>query len=88
LREVICKGLLGFSGGSAVKNLLSMHETRVQALGQEEPLEEDMVTHSSILASDDGATCPVRAHLKPLRQVGRSSIGCEKLYVCFPGLPN
>ena len=26
------------------------HETRVQFLGQEDPLEEEMVTHSSILA--------------------------------------
>ena len=41
-----------------------------------------------LLHSDDGATCPVRAHLKPLRQAHRSSVGCEKLYVCFRGLPN
>ena len=27
-----------------------MQETRVQSLGQEDPLEEEMVTHSSILA--------------------------------------
>ena len=27
-----------------------MQETRVQFLGQEDPLEEDMATHSSILA--------------------------------------
>ena len=27
-----------------------MKEKRVQSLGQEEPLEEDMATHSSILA--------------------------------------
>ena len=36
-----------------VKNLPSMQETkeaRVQSLGQEDPLEEDMETHSSILA--------------------------------------
>ena len=37
----------------AVKNLLAMQETqemRVQSLGQEDPLEEEMATHSSILA--------------------------------------
>ena len=43
----------GFPGGSAVKNPLAMqetHETHVQFLGQEDPLEEGMVTHSSLLA--------------------------------------
>ena len=33
-----------------VKNLPAMHETRVRSLGQEDPLEEGMETHSSILA--------------------------------------
>ena len=33
-----------------VKNLPPMLETRVQSLGQEDPLEKGMVTHSSILA--------------------------------------
>ena len=33
-----------------VKNLPAMLETRVQSLGQEDPLEKGMVTHSSILA--------------------------------------
>ena len=33
-----------------VKNLPAMQETRVQFLGQEDPLEEEMATHSSILA--------------------------------------
>ena len=32
------------------KNLPSMRETWVQSLGWEDPLEEDMATHSSILA--------------------------------------
>ena len=30
-----------------VKNLPAMQETRVQSLGQEDPLEEEMATHSS-----------------------------------------
>ena len=34
----------------AVKNLLAMQETQVQSLGQEDPLENGMATHSSILA--------------------------------------
>ena len=33
-----------------VKNLLAMQETRVQYLGQEDPLEKGMATHSTILA--------------------------------------
>ena len=33
-----------------VKNLPAMQETRVQSLGQEDPLEKEMATHSSILA--------------------------------------
>ena len=32
-----------------VKNLPAMQETRVQSLGQEDPLEEEMASHSSIL---------------------------------------
>ena len=41
---------MGFPGGSAVKNLLAIQETQVQSLGQEDPLEKEMATHSSILA--------------------------------------
>ena len=33
-----------------VKNLHTMQETWVQSLGLEDPLEEDMAIHSSILA--------------------------------------
>ena len=32
-----------------VKNLPAMWETEVQSLNQEDPLEEEMATHSSIL---------------------------------------
>ena len=32
------------------KNLPTMQETRVRSLGQDEPLENGMATHSSILA--------------------------------------
>ena len=34
----------------SVNNLPAMQETQVQSLGQEDPLEKDMATHSSILA--------------------------------------
>ena len=33
-----------------LKRLPAMQETWVQSLGQEDPLEKEMVTHSSILA--------------------------------------
>ena len=40
----------GVSGGSAVKNPPTMQETGVRSLSPEDPLEESMATHSSILA--------------------------------------
>ena len=33
-----------------IKNLPAMQETRVPSLGQEDPLEKGMATHSSLLA--------------------------------------
>ena len=39
-----------FPGGSVVKNLPAMHERKVRSLGREDPLEEEMAAHSSILA--------------------------------------
>ena len=42
--------VLGFPGGSAVKNLPAVQETRVQSLSWEDSLEESRATHSSILA--------------------------------------
>ena len=40
----------GFPCGSAVKNPRALQEMWVQSLGREDPLEEGMATHSSILA--------------------------------------
>ena len=37
-----------------VKNLPAMQETWVQSLGQEDPLEKEVATHSSILAWSRG----------------------------------
>ena len=53
LKNKRAKAELGLPQGSAVKNLPVVREpqeTRVQSLGQEDPLEEEMGTHSSILA--------------------------------------
>ena len=41
---------MSFPGGSVVKNLLPMQELQVRSPGREDPLEEDIATHSSILA--------------------------------------
>ena len=42
--------IMGFPGGSVVKNPPAKQETKIQSLGQEDSLEKAMVTHSSILA--------------------------------------
>ena len=41
---------MGFPGGSDRKSLPTMRETWVQSLGGEDPLEEGVTTHTSILA--------------------------------------
>ena len=52
-RQPVCwkvlGSLLGFPGGSDSKEP-AMQETQVRSPGQEDPLEKDMSTHSSILA--------------------------------------
>ena len=48
-----CWPVEALPGGSAVKNLPAMQEPQekqVQSLGQKDPLEEDTVIHTSILA--------------------------------------
>ena len=42
--------LLYSSNGQMVKNLPAMQETRIRSLGWENPLEQEMAIHSSILA--------------------------------------
>ena len=41
---------MSFPGGSVVKNLLPVQELQVRSPGREDPLEEEIATHSSILA--------------------------------------
>ena len=43
---------MGFPCGSMVKNLPAMQETQVRSWGQEDPLEKEMATYSSILAGE------------------------------------
>ena len=40
----------GFPDGSVVKNLPSKQETWARSLDQEDPLEKEMATHSTLLA--------------------------------------
>ena len=40
----------GILGGSEVRNLPATQQMQVLSLGQEDPLEEGMATHSSMLA--------------------------------------
>ena len=42
--------MMGFPGYSVVKNPSGVQETWVPSLGQEDPLEKEMATHSSIFA--------------------------------------
>ena len=42
--------ILGFPGSSVVKNLPAVQEIWIQYLGREDPLDEEMATHSSNLA--------------------------------------
>ena len=46
----VCSPTRASLGAQMVKNLPAMWEIWVRSLGWEDPLEEDMVTHSSILA--------------------------------------
>ena len=41
---------MGFLGGSVVKNPPAKQEMQILSLGQEDPLEKEMATYSSILA--------------------------------------
>ena len=50
LFNMLSRLVIAFLIAQLVKNLPGMKETPVQFLGQEDPLEEGMATHSSILA--------------------------------------
>ena len=66
---------LGFPGGSVVKNLPANQETWVQSLGDEDPLEKEMATHSSILAWEShGQRCQVGYSVWGGKSVGRDLV--------------
>ena len=57
-----------FLVAQTVKNPPAMRETWVQSLGWEDPLEEDLATHSSILAGES----PGQSSLVGYYRVGKS----------------
>ena len=67
-----------------IKNLPAMQETRIQSLGGEDPLEEEMTTHSSILA------CGIPWTEEPggLQSMGSQRVGHDLAteYACMPTL--
>ena len=65
---------MGFPGGSVVKTPPAKQETQVQSLGGEYPLEEEMATHSSVLAWEISWT---------KEPGGRQSMGSEKSQIQF-----
>ena len=64
-----------------VKNLPSMQETWFQSLGWEDPLEMEMVTHSSILAWK----IPWKEEPGGLQSMGLQRVGQE--YILIENLP-
>ena len=56
-----------------VKHLPTMQETQVQSLGQEDPLEKEMGTHSSPLAWK----IPRMEGPRRLQSVGSQRVGCD-----------
>ena len=54
-----------------VRHLPAMQETGVRSLGQEDPLEKEMATHSSILASE----IPLTEKAGRLQSIGSQRVG-------------
>ena len=62
-----------FHSGSVVQNPSAVWETKVQSLGQEDPLEQEMATHSSILAW----RIPWTEESGGLQSMGPQRVGCD-----------
>ena len=69
--------------GQIIKNLPAMQETQVQFLGQEDPLEKGMATHSSILPSDSTLIQDAAA----AKSLQSCPTLCDPLDCSTPGLP-
>ena len=62
-----------------VKRLSAMQETRIRSLGWEDPLEEEMAAHSSILAWK----IPRTAELDRLPSMGSQRVGYDCTVLLF-----
>ena len=72
--DVSANLLTGFPSGSAVKNPPAMQETQeawVRSLSRNDPLEEEMATHSGILAWE----LPGTGELSGLQSMGSQRVG-------------
>ena len=70
---------LGFLGGSVVKNSPAMQEMQVRSLGQEDPLEKDMATHSSILAWEIDGQRNLAGYSSQGRKRARRDLASDKV---------
>ena len=72
--------LVGFPGGSVVKNLPAMQETQVQPLGQEDPLEKEIATRSVFLPGKSHGQRTLAGYspwdCKSQTQLNNQSTGC------------
>ena len=62
-----------------VKRLPAMRETRVQSLGQGDPLEKGMASHSSTLAGTQAGIKIARRHINNLRYVDDTTLTAESV---------
>ena len=69
---------VGFPGGPVVKTSSAMQETQTWSLGWEEPLEEEMAAHSSILAW----RIPWTEEPHELESMGSQRVRCNWVWVC------
>ena len=76
--------ILGFPGGSEAKVSAIMQETQVQSLCWEDPLENEMATHSSILAW----RIPWKEEPGSLQSMGLQRIKHEWATLIFTLLPS
>ena len=63
----------GFPGSSVVKNPPAMQETWVESLGKEDPLEDEMATHSNTFAWE----IPWKEVASRLQSTGSQRVGYD-----------
>ena len=75
------------TSGSGVKNPPAMQETRVRSLDWEDPLEEEMTTHSSILALEIPRTEePGKVQSMESRRVGHNLATKQQKQKLYSGI--